>query len=171
MSQKERLPELGLGSIQDVFVREAFKLEGVLCVAYNGPERGINPGEGFDCSGFVSYVLDRIGISRIILEKGEEALARHCYQYFDFFGVHIEPEERQRGDFVFFSWHGNLPQHMGILVSERAYIHALLKTEEVSISALKFGEIIPGQKTQLPQKYLISPIGFKRLFPLSETEK
>lgn len=136
-------------------VELALQLEGSLVIRYSGRERGVDPQEGFDCSGYVSYLLDQLGY-----ERGD---LRHCREYFAEFGGPIELGQQQRGDLVFFSWNGNTPQHMGIMLSARAYIHALLKRRTVTVSALRFYDIVPNDKTFSPQRFTQNPIGFRRL--------
>ena len=152
-------------SIQESLVDTVHSQLGKRVIRHGEDDKGMDPDEGFDCSGLVSLALDQIDYPRNGL--------RHCREFFDFLGNPnlILPGFQEKGDLVFFSWNGNLPQHIGIMISKRAYVHALLKTGEVSVSALKFRQIVPGPKTINPQKYPENPIGFKRLFPLSETEK
>jgi len=74
-----------------------------------------SPEEGFDCSGFVTYIYKCFGISVTRNASG---------QYRDN-GVHIEKSELFPGDLVFFSNNGNKSvTHVGIYVGEDEFVHA-----------------------------------------------
>ena len=77
---------------------------------------GTNPETGFDCSGFVAYVL------------GQHALEvpRTAAEQFDS-GRPVAPEDLRPGDLVFFSTTGPGPTHVGIVVETSAgleFVHA-----------------------------------------------
>ncbi len=114
----------------------------------------MDPSIGFDCSGFVTYLIRSINIP-----LPEDV--RHCNQYLDKFGVLIHWEARLPGDLVFFSRNGIRPTHMGIIISKTEYIHSP-GTED------NFVKISPLALTQLPPKYpdqfyFTNPIALKRL--------
>lgn len=71
---------------------------------------GADP-RGFDCSGFVQYVLARhaIPMPRTVAEQ---------------FGVGAEPGRIEPGDLVFFETIGNTASHVGIAVDEASFVHA-----------------------------------------------
>lgn len=154
-SSPEQKEAIEIPNFPELLGEIALAQQGKPVIRHNNDLEGMDPDKGFDCSGLVAFALDRIGYPRGKL--------RHCLEFFDFLGEEIVPELRQKGDLVFFSWNGNIPQHMGIVISPRAYVHALLKTREVCVSSLKFREIVPGSKTIIPQKYPQNPIGIKRL--------
>lgn len=127
------------------------------------PNIGMNPKQGVDCSGLVSLLLDRMEYPR----QYDTLNIRYCLDYFDFFGE-IYQSERQEGDLIFFS-NGWKINHMGIMISPNEYIHTDRKRGIVAVSVLVFEEIVTRGDSSGP--YRINPIGFRRLFPLSETEK
>lgn len=115
---------------------------------------GLSPIEGFDCSGFVTYLLAsiRFPLSRTI---------RHCSEYFDSFGVLVHQQRATIGDLIFFSRYGDRPTHMGILISPDEYIHAPgVNGTAVRIESYKVEPILNTRNNQL---YYQNPIGFKRL--------
>ncbi len=87
---------------------------------------GSSPDTGFDCSGFVQYVLRQVGIS-----VGRDAPAQ--YQY----GAEVPPDQLVPGDLVFFQ-NTYMPglSHVGIYVGDRKFIHANNEATGVIISNL-----------------------------------
>ena len=72
---------------------------------------GISPG-GFDCSGFVSYVYGKAGIS--LPRMADE-------QYYSL--THISRANLKSGDLVFFETYCPGPSHVGIYVGDGKFIH------------------------------------------------
>ena len=71
---------------------------------------------GFDCSGYVQYVFNEVGVSidRTVLTQMEE-------------GIIVAKEDLQCGDFVIFSYtgdNGGFASHIGIYVGNDQVIHA-----------------------------------------------
>ncbi|MDD2483151.1 MAG: NlpC/P60 family protein [Candidatus Shapirobacteria bacterium] len=139
---------------RETIVNEALKLVGFN--SRNHPkdnedhQLGCSFETGFDCSGFVKYVLQKSGIS----VPGE---IRHASEFFDHFGVltHIP----RQGDLVFFSRNGLVPRHVGIMINNQEYIHSPGKNgERIEIKKLEETEILLEHPNQL---YLKNPIGFK----------
>ena len=131
---------------------EALLFLGSRSQRYRNPYEGKNP-NGFDCSGFVWFLLNRLGFP--IAED-----IRHVNEFFDRFGVLIHSRAVEAGDLVFFSWNGHVPQHMGIMVSQDTYIHAPgVDKTTVSLACIKERAILHSQS----QIYFSNPIGFKRL--------
>ena len=75
---------------------------------------GRNPDTGFDCSGLVRYVFDRV-TGRSLPHNSFE-MAR--------MGTSVSQHELQPGDLVFFNTRGQRFSHVGIYVGEGRFIHA-----------------------------------------------
>jgi N-acetylmuramoyl-L-alanine amidase len=87
--------------------------------------------KGFDCSGFVGYVLDRFGISH---ERTAADLSQS--------GTSVKREELQPGDLIFFDTNGGHDSinHVGIYIGNNKFIHASsYLNREVTISSLGDG--------------------------------
>lgn len=135
-------------------VDEALKLLGYDCRNHPADDEnhliGCLPQTGFDCSGFVIYVLRQ---AQIPIQED----LRHSSEFFDRFGVFVHIY--RPGDLVFFTKDGRAPKHIGIIVNNDEYIHSPGKNgTKVSIAKIK--------KESLPflhddQIYLENPIGFK----------
>jgi hypothetical protein len=130
---------------------EALKYVGSHAIYYDGPEKGMSPTEGFDCSGFPTFLLKEVGF------PNPENL-RHVNEYFDRFGVFVHYGLQDAGDLVFFSWGGIYPRHMGILVSPERYVHVHQGKRRIEARNLKQRIIEPTEG----QIYNVNPIGFKR---------
>lgn len=119
---------------------------------YSGPRNGMSQIEGFDCSGFITRVLQDVGITVDI---------RHCNEYFDKFGVSVHFGLHRAGDLVFFSRDGITPTHMGIVTQHNRYIHSPGKAgtciDEVELKA----SVIRSRSEYA--RYLKNPIGIKRV--------
>jgi len=140
-------------SIRERFVETAVKHLGYPSQLYRNPKTGKDPRNGFDCSGFIVFLLELVGF------PNPQEL-RHTNELFDHFGVSVHIELRQRGDLVFFSRNGLLPTHVGILASPSTYIHAPGKKEtSVELATLIFSDI----EERSGRLYLSNPIGIKRL--------
>lgn len=75
---------------------------------------GIDPREGFDCSGFVNHVY-REGLG-IDLPRDSGSLSR--------IGEPVDRSELVAGDLVFFTIDRHRVSHVGIYVGENRFIHA-----------------------------------------------
>ena len=90
---------------------------------------GTNPDSGFDCSGFVRYVFDRVG--GVTLPHSSNALSQ--------VGNHIRMSELLPGDLVFFSFMHTI-SHVGIYIGNDQFIHASsTQTGSVMVSNLNDG--------------------------------
>ena len=151
-------------------VEIAFKYIDCPSVPYIGPDVGNNP-KGFDCSGFVQWVLKESKIEIPRISNWNEL--RHSEQFFDFFGVSVHPQFIQKGDLMFFSRNGYRPSHIGIYLGEDKMIHSPGKNNQkvciYSISDFcKENPLIFSPKDGFPQIYSENPIGYKRVSRLLE---
>lgn len=75
---------------------------------------GVSP-EGFDCSGFTSYVYGKFGIQ---LERTSSDQAKQGYE--------VAKENLKQGDLVFFDTNGShtIINHAGIYIGDGKFIHA-----------------------------------------------
>jgi len=74
----------------------------------------------FDCSGLVQYVYSSLGISLPRVSRQQAAA-----------GVHVDREDLQPGDLVFFTLSGSRIDHVGIYVGHSKFIHAPRKYSPV----------------------------------------
>ena len=79
----------------------------------------------FDCSGLVMYVYDNLGV-KLPRITGEQAYA----------GVHVDREDLQPGDLVFFKLSGSRIDHVGIYLGHAKFVHAPRKHEPVRTDSL-----------------------------------
>lgn len=87
---------------------------------------GTSP-EGFDCSGFVSYVYSNS--AGINLPHSSKAM----YSV----GKSVETTDLQSGDLVFFTTSGQQISHVGIYIGNRQFIHAAsMSTKRVVVASL-----------------------------------
>jgi cell wall-associated NlpC family hydrolase len=84
---------------------------------------GRNPDTGFDCSGLVRYVFDRV-MGRSLPHNSYE-MAR--------MGTSVRPGELEPGDLVFYNTRGRRYSHVGIYVGEGRFIHAPSRGGQVHI--------------------------------------
>lgn len=143
----------------------ALELEGFPAIKYKNPLVGNNL-NGFDCSGFVQYVLLNSGIGLNYYIKSNEL--RHSEEFFDFFGFLVHEPARLPSDLVFFSRKGSRPTHVGIYLGEDKMIHSPgLEGEKVEITSIKTYcksiEHLMGSEKNYPQIYFENPIGYKRI--------
>lgn len=130
----------------------------------NHPERGQSEEDGFDCSGFVRFVLTSAGLTipDYIGMDDRRRPIRHANEFWDHYGVGVHTGLHQPGDLLFFSRNGRFPTHIGIVAGEDMYIHAPGRdgtlVEEVRI---EHSEISP--QGIAGAIYGRNPIGFKAL--------
>lgn len=139
-------------------------------IRYHGPEYGISPEDGFDCSGFVTYVLQASGlhVPKYIGHDDQVRPVRHANEYWDHYGVHVDAENAKTGDLVFFSRTGMFPTHMGILTVHGTYIHAPGKDDTVVEEAYLDEYAIEKSDRSSRQLYARNPIGFKALTSVAD---
>lgn len=129
---------------------------------YNLNYEGLFQDQKFNgCVAFVRFVLINSGIPipDFITPSGEQFPLRHVNEFYDHFGINIPFGKQQPGDLVFFSWNGEIPQHIGIVFNETSYIHAHTKDGQVKKNSLKQNPI--NRATQ-DSRFMNNPIGFKR---------
>lgn len=129
------------------------------------PELGQSPEAGFDCSGFVTFVLTQAGLTipDFIGMDNTRRPIRHANEYWDHYGVAVHDGLQTSGDLVFFSRHGIFPTHIGIVWDETSYIHAPGKdSTKVGLAPLDT-EAIVGVAGVGKQLYEKNPIGFKSI--------
>lgn len=145
-------------------VEIATRLVGSPSIRYvaNHPELGMSPTEGFDCSGFVGYVLQQAGVHvpDFIGMDGQQRPIRHASEFWDHYGVGVHTPEP--GDLVFFSRNGRFPTHIGILQDAGHYIHAPGKDNtKVCVAELAYENIATAGVPEQRLLYATNPIGFK----------
>ena len=134
----------------------AIKCIGMNSVQYNGDNRGLNPEDGFDCSGLINFILKNV--------KYSGDIPRHAK---DLFNIGIRVNNFKPGDLIFFSYkrngsYGKIPTHVGINISNKEYVSGGKKENgKVCTDYIedKVAEI-PFSKNQVFTK---NPIGFVRI--------
>ncbi len=129
-------------------------------IIYADPELGMTPA-GFDCSGFVTFVLKHFGL--------DISGIRHANEYLNSYGVLVHEEKRQAGDLVSFSLKGHICDHIGIMIDRNHCLHASGK-RTTSVALDRYDEVNPRiilqephpKYPEAPLLYTRNPIGFKR---------
>ena len=132
---------------------EAMLFLGYPSLHYKGPLYGQDVA-GFDCSGYLKFLLKRLSFPDV----GD---TRHANEFFDRFGVLIHAEAVSRGDLIFFSRNGIVPTHIGIMLSEKEYIHAPGINDSCICTCTVCEESIANSRVD--KIYHRNPIGYKRL--------
>jgi len=84
---------------------------------------------GFDCSGFVKYVMDHFGYT---LPRS----SRDQYSY----GTRVEKSQLGKGDLVFFKYSGSASiGHVGIYVGDGNFIHSPIPGQSVKLDSITTG--------------------------------
>ena len=91
---------------------------------------GGNTPSGFDCSGYVQYVMSNFGIT----------MPRSSTEQYSI-GVKVDKSQLMPGDLVFFDYSPNSNQlsHVGIYVGDGNFIHSPVPGQAVKISPLNTG--------------------------------
>jgi cell wall-associated NlpC family hydrolase len=140
---------------------------------FGAPELGQSAQTGFDCSGFVRFVLLEAGLSipNYIDVSGNTRQIRHANEFWDHYGVAVHSGLHQPGDLIFFTRCGFFPTHIGIVLDQENFIHSPGKPDtKVLVSAIR-EEIIesPSPPPRTRQIFLKNPIGFKAItIPIDE---
>jgi cell wall-associated NlpC family hydrolase len=137
-----------------IFVSLVLSCIGFPARNYGGQHAGFDE-NGFDCSGFVNFLLKKARYPGYI--------PRHASEFFDSFGILIHEQFRDAGDLVFFSNRGGTyPDHVGILVSQEEYVHSPGRNGKV-VCADRFKPEIIKPRRDTKQIYFSNPIGVKRI--------
>lgn len=137
-----------------IFVSLALSYLNFPAVNYSGHLSGMSP-IGFDCSGFVNFLLKEV--------EYPQCIPRHANEFFDLFGILIHEQFRSAGDLIFFSNRGGTyPDHIGIMISDDEYIHSPGRNGKV-ICTGSFKQEIIKPRNKAPQIYFSNPIGLKRI--------
>jgi cell wall-associated NlpC family hydrolase len=150
---------------REAIVGIASEFVGALSMRYvrGRPDLGMSPETGFDCSGFVRFVLTEAGLSipDYIGQDNDRRPIRHANEFWDYYGVAIHEPLHRAGDLIFFSRNGDFPSHIGIVRDEESYIHARGSDKtQVRVDAIK-SEVISVRQAVCRQFYAKNPIGFK----------
>lgn len=127
------------------------------------PELGKLPGRGFDCSGFVHYVLERAGleIPDYIRADGKRRPIRHANEFWENYG--LQTSLPLPGDLIFFSKNGDFVTHVGIFIGSNQIIHSPGKDGKL-VERIKIRKAYPKPKLN-DAKFRIMhknrPVGFK----------
>ena len=155
----------------DTIVQIARQYIGSPTHSYTSATEGMDPQEGFDCSGFVVYVLQQAGIilPEYVDADGMSRPIRHAREMFDYLPNKPTEEDKQPGDLVIFSLYnrgGWMPSHIGFVVENDEMIHASAITKKpVDIVPIYRGSIPPdyAKLKGCEQKYFENPIGYRRI--------
>lgn len=105
-------------------VRRALNLVGTKSIKYVSSEQGMDSDTGFDCSGFISYVIQESAIEKGVNIK----IPRHANEQWREFGEFVSYRQRKAGDLVFFPSKTvaglRVIGHVGIVLDAFSYIHA-----------------------------------------------
>jgi len=126
-------------------------------------ELGQSPECGFDCSGFIRFVLNKSGLALpdYIDINGNQSPIRHANEFWDHYGVSVHHGLHQPGDLIFFSRNGYFPSHIGLVRDAESYIHSPGKNgTKVCVAEIKEEEI-PADDTLARIMFQKNPIGYK----------
>ena len=84
---------------------------------------GNSPATGFDCSGFVRHVFSQV--TGRLLPRDARTMAGE--------GAHVERDELQPGDLVFFNTRRKPYSHVGIYLGDRRFVHAPARGGSVEV--------------------------------------
>jgi len=159
-----------LGPERQVVIHLAARLIGTKSQKYRYEDMsaGSHPETGFDCSGFVTYVLSTCGINipPHVDHAGNIRPTRHANELWDNYGIAVHQAHALPGDLLFFSRQGWWPTHVGIYTGSNTYIHSPgINDAMVCAATFEFdGTPIEGNaNSEHRQLYQTNPIGFKAL--------
>lgn len=135
---------------------------------YGLPDIGADPKGGFDCSGFVRYVMMTVGldIPGFIDARGQVRTTRHADELWETFGIPVHNSLAIPGDLVFFSREGWRASHVGVVLTESSFIHSP-GVDQATVTVTQIAEYVKGLPP-LPRLiggrrpiYNKNPIGYK----------
>ena len=106
-------------TLRALIVEKARKYEGV------GYRYGQANEQGFDCSGYVSYVYSCFNFSLPHSSLAQYKLSRH-----------LKERNARPGDLVFFITRGNQISHVGIYLGDNSFIHSPGQGKKVCVESL-----------------------------------
>jgi len=117
---------------EDTSVKYKIIRKGIIEKAFNyigvSYRYGASSEKGFDCSGFVKFVFRKFGLELPHSSYSQYRLSKH-----------IETNEAQLGDLVFFITRGKGVSHVGIYLGNKQFIHSPGRGRTVSIDSLSAG--------------------------------
>ena len=157
-------------AIRRLLVDTAVSLLGMKTRLYDSPDRGLTPEDGFDCSGFILYLLHEAQKQESNLFIPERT--RHANEIFQHLGVYVHAARRLPGDIVIHSRDGYGPTHVSLYVGQDALgqswrIDAGPGRGSPVVEASTF---VPRRITPQPPRvpldlapvYIVSPVGYVR---------
>lgn len=154
---------ISLATLRHSMVTVARDLIGTKSVKYTEPDMGLNPEFGFDCSGFISYV-----VKKVAYDHGMDiSIPRHANEQWRSFGEPVTYSQRKIGDLVFFPSKMaagiRIIGHVGLILDKNLYIHAPGKPDSVvCIDKLPY-EPVPFDDHHPDDMHTHSPAGIKRI--------
>ena len=106
---------------------DGYALSGTAMSLRGAPYRngGIDPVNGFDCSGFVKYVYEQHGVN----------MPREVREQFRV-GKNVDKDQLEPGDLVFFSTVAPGASHVGIVIGGDQFVHAPSEKGVVRVESL-----------------------------------
>ena len=86
-----------------------------------------SPERGFDCSGLVSHVFQRV--AGIVLPRNSQSMSK--------VGEKIDKSDLQPGDLVFFNTRQRPFSHVGIYIGEEQFVHAPSRGGKVEVTSMQ----------------------------------
>ena len=119
-------PGATAGAVSTPHVSDGYAVAGTALGLRGTPYRngGADP-SGFDCSGFIWYVLGQHGVrvARTVSEQFRE-------------GVEVNPNTLEPGDLLFFSTQGAGASHVGMAIGGDEFVHAPSSRGEVRVERM-----------------------------------
>ncbi len=113
--------------LDDSAQRKEIAMEALALIGTDYRWAGSRPGEGLDCSGLVTYVVERVSKRALPHHAATIALMTRP----------IKRDELAPGDLVFFNTMKRRHSHMGVYIGESRFVHAPAPGQKVRIDSLK----------------------------------
>jgi hypothetical protein len=152
-----------LKCVRQAIAKRALDALGARSIKYTSPDEGMSLESGFDCSGFVGYILQQVA-----REQSVSLVApRHANEQWREFGEFTSYQQRKTGDLVFFPSKTaggiRIIGHVGLILDKNLYIHAPGKPDSVvCIDKLPY-EPVPFDNHHPDDMHTHSPAGIKRI--------